>query len=190
MIKSKTQNRYMNKMKSDDPTLSAITNLTIIKCVISLVLLLPIPSHCSSISGNLEPNSNLPDDSAQHIYRRMTGEDLFTHFNLNSTLGRVQYLFGYRNHWLEFDCVSFLERFPHDKVITTILNINDSNAAEVFNNFNVSRDDVLRRIQTFGQSQPNNMDSRTLTTERHIESEPNWNSNNDSTRLGTDSQQE
>lgn len=41
---------------------------------------------------------------------------------------------------------SSAERYGSDQVINTVLNINDSYTAGILNNFNVSKDEILRRI--------------------------------------------
>lgn len=86
--------------------------------------------------------------------------------------------------------IFFLERYSHDKVINTVVNINDSNAAEVLNIFNVSKDDVLRRIESFSHSQPNNLNSRPQNAERHMDHEMHANSGNNSSRPGMESEKE
>lgn len=57
------------------------------------------------------------------------------------------------------------EQYGDDKVINRVLNINDSNTAEVLNNFNVSKDEILRRIALQAPA-TNNANSRTPTIER------------------------
>lgn len=86
--------------------------------------------------------------------------------------------------------IFFLERYSHDKVINTVVNINDSNAAEVLNIFNVSKDDVLRRIESFGHSQPNNLNSRPQNVERHMDHEVHTNPGNNSSRPGMETEKE
>lgn len=60
------------------------------------------------------------------------------------------------------------ERFGSDQVINTVLNINDSNTDGILNNFNVSKDEILRRISAL---QPENDSSRPIFGERIFESE-------------------
>lgn len=86
--------------------------------------------------------------------------------------------------------IFFLERYSHDKVINTVVNINDSNAAEVLNIFNVSKDDVLRRIESFSHSQPNNLNSRPQNVERHMDHEVHANPGNNSSRPGMETEKE
>lgn len=50
-------------------------------------------------------------------------------------------------------------------MINRVLNINDSNTAEVLNNFNVSKDEILRRIALQAPT-INNANTRTATIER------------------------
>lgn len=50
--------------------------------------------------------------------------------------------------------------YTSDKVVNYVLNINDSQSADyVFNNFNVSKDDILRRISAFQPAMINNVNS-------------------------------
>lgn len=49
--------------------------------------------------------------------------------------------------------------YTSDKVINTVLNINDSVSADVLNNFNVSKADILRRISAFQPAMINNANS-------------------------------
>lgn len=192
-------------------------NVSIIKCVILLVLLLPLPLNGNSLtSGGLDPSSNAPTDASQHIYRRMTDGNfrifyffelvffslrqisIFSNFvDIFSVFSNFVDKFPFRNHFNRFLCVLLyvlfhfhLERYAHDKVINTVLNINDSNAAEVLNIFNVSKDDVLRRIESFSQSQPNNLNSRPHNVDRHTAHELSSSATNDSTRPGIDSEKE
>lgn len=69
-------------------------------------------------------------------------------------------------------CCLVSERFGSDQVINTVLNINDSKTAGILNNFNVSKDEILRRIS----AQPpaiNNDSSRSMFGERNIEGDTN-----------------
>lgn len=67
------------------------------------------------------------------------------------------------------------DRFGSDKVINTVLNINDSNTAEVLNNFNISKDEILRRISTLPQPMVNNGNGRSSVSERsHIDNDANF----------------
>lgn len=52
-----------------------------------------------------------------------------------------------------------------DQVISTVLNINDSKTAALLNNFNVSKDEILRRIASPSPAM-NNANTRTTSTER------------------------
>lgn len=180
-------------------------NVSIIKCVILLVLLLPLPLNGNTLtSGGLDPSSNAPADASQHIYRRMTDGKFriffLTGFFFSSTNFHFFQILSTNFHLETFSLilVCFLyvslhfhsERYAHDKVINTVLNINDSNAAEVLNIFNVSKDDVLRRIESFSQSQPNNLNSRPHNVDRHTAHELSSSATNDSTRPGIDSEKE
>lgn len=60
------------------------------------------------------------------------------------------------------------ERFGSDQVINTVLNINDSNTDGILNNFNVSKDEILRRISAL---QPDNDSAKPIFGERIFESE-------------------
>lgn len=90
---------------------------------------------------------------------------------------------------LDDDCKCFVsERFGSDQVINTVLNINDSNTAGILNNFNVSKDEILRRISAL-QPAVNNDSSRSLAGERQIESETNTSPSTDTTGTDADKQE-
>lgn len=55
--------------------------------------------------------------------------------------------------------------FSNDKVINTVLNINDSHTADVLNNFNVSKDEILRRISSVIQPTATNNDNMTTVAD-------------------------
>lgn len=55
--------------------------------------------------------------------------------------------------------------FSNDKVINTVLNINDSHTADVLNNFNVSKDEILRRISS--SIQPAAISNDTIADDQH-----------------------
>lgn len=68
-------------------------------------------------------------------------------------------------------------------MINTVLNINDSYSAGILDNFNVSRDEILRRISTALQPAPQSHDnarSSMIGEHRNIESDTN------PTPVGTD----
>lgn len=72
-----------------------------------------------------------------------------THWSINlwaATLFTSSFYFLCSGH-----SASTENAFSNDKVINTVLNINDSHTADVLNNFNVSRDEILRRISSAGQ---------------------------------------
>lgn len=73
--------------------------------------------------------------------------------------------------------VSFVvhpERFGSDQVINTVLNINDSKTAGILNNFNVSKDEILRRISALQPATQSSDNARlSLIGERNVESETN-----------------
>lgn len=66
--------------------------------------------------------------------------------------------------------------YTDDKVINTVLNINDSHTVALLSNFNVSKDEILRRISA---SQPLN-DSATFNDQpSHSENEANASTSNE-----------
>lgn len=59
-------------------------------------------------------------------------------------------------------------------MINTVLNINDSYTAGILNNFNVSKDEILRRISALQPAQQSHDNARSsMIAERNVESETN-----------------
>lgn len=56
----------------------------------------------------------------------------------------------------------------NDKVITTIVNLNDSKSDDIFKNFNISKDDVVRKMN----SQPSSLTSALTTPESNSTGDP------------------
>lgn len=75
--------------------------------------------------------------------------------------------------------------YTGDKVINTVLNINDSNTAEVLNNFNVSKDEILRRISALQPAFMNNISS-TITERQQQQNQQHSNTDNDANSADTE----
>lgn len=73
-------------------------------------------------------------------------------------------------------------------MINTVLNINDSYTAGILNNFNVSKDEILRRISALQPATQSNDNSRSSSSsvigDRNIESETN------ASPIGTDAEKQ
>lgn len=124
-----------------------------------LLVLLALPLNSQSLGeGNLDSGQTTQADSSQQVFRRMDG----------------QLIFFLQINWLPWmNPFNFSERFGGDKVINTVLNINDSNTAHVLNNFNVSKDEILRRISALQPGVVNNVSTRTADAETESQTQPN-----------------
>lgn len=169
-------------------------NVKIGKCTILLVLLFVLPLNSSSLNGgSLDAGQSGQADSSQQIFGQLDGEcfssDKSVTFQTTS-MTAVSFVIAILCIMLTtIVIVCFVsERFGNDQVINTVLNINDSNTAGILNNFNVSKDEILRRISAL-QPAVNNDSSRSLAGERQIESETNTSPSSDTTGTDADKQE-
>ncbi|XP_055312140.1 protein anachronism isoform X2 [Sitodiplosis mosellana] len=77
------------------------------------------------------------------------------------------------------------DSYGNDQVINRVLNINDSNTAEVLNNFNVSKDEILRRI-AMQAAAVNNANLQTATVVERASTNPDTNPDQTSEPTGTE----
>lgn len=126
-------------------------NEKIIVVVVSLLLLLPSSYHSASLtSSDTEGNYTATEKIGSHqMFRRSNDAGSYSDQNHS----------GANNNG-----------YSDDKVINTVLNINDSNSVALLNNFNVSVDEILRRISTLSNTstpvndQPSNIENEAITS--------------------------
>lgn len=92
---------------------------------------------------------------------------------------------------IEFLICFFVQPEPYgnDQVINRVLNINDSNTAEVLNNFNVSKDEILRRIALQAPA-VNNANLRMTTAVERANTDTDSNPGSTSEPTGTETEKQ
>ena len=61
----------------------------------------------------------------------------------------------------------------NDKIISSLVNINDENTASLLNGFNISRDEIMRRINTMQQQQTGTTTTAAANVDPHVDDAAN-----------------